>query len=63
MLDKYLLDILVCPICKGQLHYLKEKSELVCKLDRFAFPIKDDIPVLIDSQARELSLEELDDIK
>ena len=44
-MDKKLLDILVCPICKGPLLYLKSRQELICKADRLAFPVKDGIPV------------------
>ncbi|MGB5605249.1 MAG: Trm112 family protein, partial [Gammaproteobacteria bacterium] len=53
-MDKKLLDILACPICKGTLVYRKEEKELVCKLDRLAFPIRDDIPVMLVDEAREL---------
>jgi len=42
--DKKLLEILVCPVCKGPLRYDKAKAELVCKADRLAYPIRDDIP-------------------
>lgn len=59
-MDKYLLDILVCPVCKGQLIYQKSKQELICKFDRLAYPIRDDIPVMIKEEARKLSLEEHD---
>jgi len=57
MLDKKLLAILVCPICKGQLDYQKEAQELICRNDRLAYPIRDDIPVMIESQARKLKLD------
>ncbi len=59
-MDRKLLDILVCPICKGPLHYRKEKNELVCKPDRLAYPIRDDIPVMLEDEARRLSLEEVE---
>lgn len=58
-LDHKLLEIVVCPVCKGKLNYDKEKAELVCRADRLAYPIQDDIPVLLESRARTLSLEEL----
>ena len=58
-MDKKLLDILVCPLCKGPLQYDKKKSELICKADRLAFPIRDDIPVMLEDEARKLSEEEL----
>lgn len=52
MMDNKLLDILACPICKGELHYDKENSELICEKDKLAFPIRDDIPVMLESEAR-----------
>ncbi len=52
MLDRKLLDILACPICKSPLHYKKEAEELVCKADRVAFPIRDGIPVMLEEEAR-----------
>jgi len=58
MLDKNLLDILACPICKGKLIYSKTTGELVCKIDRLAFPIKDDIPVMLENEAREVAADE-----
>jgi uncharacterized protein len=61
-MDRKLLDILVCPICKGPLLYRKEQQELICKADRLAYPIQDDIPVMLDGEARRLSLEELDEL-
>jgi uncharacterized protein YbaR (Trm112 family) len=57
-MDKRLLDILVCPICKGQLVYKKSANELICRVDRLAFPIRDDIPVMLEDEARELDSEE-----
>jgi len=59
IVDKKLLDILVCPICKGSLVYDKSKQELICKRDRLAYPIRDDIPVMLEDEARQLSDEEL----
>ena len=60
MIDKKLLDILACPICKSPLIYDKSKQELICRADRLAFPIRDDIPVMLEDEARELSSEETD---
>lgn len=57
-MDMKLLDILACPICKGPLVYKKEKSELICKADRLAYPIRDDIPVMLEEEARQLGAEE-----
>lgn len=59
-MDKKLLDILVCPLCKGPLVYDKAHRELICKADRLAYPIRDDIPVMLEEEARQLeSAEEL----
>jgi uncharacterized protein YbaR (Trm112 family) len=57
-MDKKLLDILVCPICKGKLIYKKSQQELVCKVDRLAFPIRDSIPVMLEQEARQLAPDE-----
>jgi uncharacterized protein YbaR (Trm112 family) len=57
-MDKKLLEILVCPICKGKLVHRKEAGELICKVDRLAFPIRDDIPVMLVDEARELPADE-----
>ncbi len=58
-MDKRLLDILVCPLCKGPLTYDKKRTELVCRADRLAYPIRDDIPVMLEDEARKLTDEEL----
>lgn len=57
-MDKKLLEILVCPLCKSPLIYLKDRQELVCKADRLAFPIRDGIPVMLEDEARELPPDE-----
>ncbi len=59
-MNKKLLDILVCPICKGKLRYDRKAAELICKADRLAYPIRDDIPVMLEDEARRISLEEYD---
>jgi len=56
--DKKLLEILVCPLCKGPLKYQKSEQELICKADRLAFPVKDDIPVMLEDEARRLEASE-----
>jgi len=56
--DPRLLEILVCPLCKGKLLYRKDAGELVCKADRLAYPVKDDIPVMLEEEARKLPPEE-----
>lgn len=58
MLDQKLLTILACPVCKGELHYDKLAKELICLPDALAFPVKDDVPVMLSTEARELTLEE-----
>jgi tetraacyldisaccharide 4'-kinase len=60
MLDKKLLDILVCPVTKGPLIYDKEHQELISKSARLAYPIREDIPVMLEEEARQLSQEEID---
>ena len=57
-MDPRLLEILVCPLCKGPLDYRKPQAELVCKACRLAYPIKDDIPLMLEDEARQLSPEE-----
>ncbi|MEI7614119.1 MAG: Trm112 family protein [Betaproteobacteria bacterium] len=57
-MDARLLDILVCPICKANLEYRKAESELVCKPCKLAFPVRDDIPVMLEDEARPLKSEE-----
>ena len=58
-MDRRLLDILVCPLCKNQLHLDTDKHELICKADRLAYPIRDDVPVMLVEQARNLSAQEV----
>jgi uncharacterized protein len=53
-MDAKLLEILVCPICKGPLVVRKSEKELICKADRLAFPVCDDIPVMLEDEARKL---------
>ena len=49
-----LLEILACPLCKGKLDYRRDSEELVCRVDQLAFPIRDDVPVMLVEEAREL---------
>ena len=53
-MDKKLLEILACPLCKGNLIYAPKEAELICRVDKLAFPIRDDIPVMLVDEAREL---------
>ncbi len=59
-MDRKLLDLLVCPVTKGPLIYDKDKQELVSKSARLAYPIRDDIPVMLEDEARELTSEEVE---
>ena len=56
-MDHKLLDILVCPICKGRLQFNQERDALVCRADKLAFPIEDGIAVMLESRARPLAPE------
>ncbi len=62
-MDKYLLDILVDPVTKGPLIYDKKNQELVSRASRLAYPIRDGIPVMLPEEARELSSEEIEQLK
>jgi len=62
-MDAKLLEILVCPLCKSPLIYRKAEQELVCRADRLAFAIKDDIPVMLADEARKLTQEEAEALK
>jgi uncharacterized protein YbaR (Trm112 family) len=59
MLDKRLLDILVCPVTKAPLEWRAEHNELWCRASRLAYPVRDGIPVMLEDEARALSDEEL----
>lgn len=63
MIDQKLLAILACPLCKGGLVYQQERDEMWCRADGLAFPVRDDIPVMLENQARHLSLDEKLSIK
>jgi uncharacterized protein YbaR (Trm112 family) len=56
-MDKKLLDILVCPICKSELDLQSRNSELACKPCKLAFPIKDGIPIMLEEEARHIPTE------
>jgi uncharacterized protein YbaR (Trm112 family) len=58
MIDKRLLSILVCPVTKAPVEYDKEKDELVCKASGLAYPVRDGIPVMLESEARQLTADE-----
>lgn len=63
MIDKKLLSILVCPVTKASLEYDSEKQELVCAASGLAYPIRDGIPVMLESEARQLTLDEREQLK
>lgn len=54
-MDNRLLDILVCPLCKGPLEFDKTAQELTCRHDGLAFPVRDGIPVMLESEARKIA--------
>lgn len=58
-LDIKLLDIIACPVCKGKLHYHKERNELICRFDKLAYPLEEGIPVLLENRARHLTADEM----
>ena len=57
-MDKRLLEILVCPSCKGPLLYKRAEAELICRACRLAYPIQDDIPVMLEDEARRIPSDE-----
>ncbi len=57
-MDKKLLSLLVCPLCKGHLEYNKDANELICKFDGVAYQIDDEIPVMMADKARPLTTDE-----
>ena len=61
-MDKRLLEILVCPVTKGPLVYDKARNELLSRSARLAYPIRDDIPIMLEEEARELTDEELEQL-
>jgi uncharacterized protein len=58
MMDARLLEILACPVCKGTLKYQRDAQVLVCRMDRLAYPIRDDVPVMLEEEARQLSADD-----
>lgn len=61
-MDKRLLELLVCPVTKGPLIYDRARQELISRSARLAYPIRDDIPVMLEDEARELGDEELEQL-
>jgi len=62
-MDRRLLDVLVCPVCKAELVYRRREQEFVCTGDRLAFPIQDGIPVMLEDEARAVSLDEAEALR
>lgn len=62
-MENSLLEILVCPNCKGRLSYLKAQQELICLAEGYAFPIRNEIPIMLVEEARTLGLEEVEALK
>lgn len=58
VIDKKLLSILVCPVSKAPLEYDRDKNELICKASGLAYPVRDGIPVMLESEARQLTADE-----
>lgn len=63
MIDPKLLAILVCPVTKGPLHYRPETDELWCAQSGLAYPIQDDVPVMLETEARPLTDEERESLR
>lgn len=57
-MDKQLLSILVCPVSRAPLEYDRDRQELVCRASGLAYPIRDGIPVMLESEARQLTADE-----
>lgn len=58
-MDTKLLELLVCPVTKGPLHYDKTAQELISRSARLAYPVRDGLPILLENEARVLTDEEL----
>lgn len=58
-MDKKLLEVLACPVSHAGLEYNAEKNELICRVSKLAYPVREGIPVLLETEARELSSDDL----
>lgn len=58
-MDQRLLEILACSICKGKLIFSSQKNELICRFDKMAYPVRDNIPIMLADQARHLTSDEV----
>lgn len=59
-MDDRLFEILVCPVCKGPLQRRRDGAELLCRVDRLAFPVRAGVPVMLEEDARVVPTEELE---
>ncbi|MDB2384713.1 Trm112 family protein [Endozoicomonas sp.] len=57
-MDKKLFEILACPLCKGDVKYDKAHVELVCRPCGLAYPVRDEIPMMLEGEARTLTVDE-----
>lgn len=57
-MDARLLDILACPVCKGTLIYRRDTAVLVCRFDRLAYPVRDEVPIMLEEEARQLAADD-----
>jgi uncharacterized protein len=60
-MDNKILDVLVCPLCKGPVRLSKHKDELFCPNDKIAYPIRHNIPVMLEEEGRKLSIKDIND--
>ena len=58
-MDKKLLEVLACPVSHAGLEYDAEKNELICRVSKLAYPVREGIPVLLETEARELSSDDM----
>jgi len=57
-MDARLIEILACPVCKGPVLYRRDQQVLVCRMDRLAYPVRDDVPVMLEEEARQLAADD-----
>jgi len=57
-MDPRLLEIIACPVCRGPLQYRRDAQVLVCRLDRLAYPIRDEVPAMLEEEARQLAADD-----
>ncbi|MCG8535606.1 MAG: Trm112 family protein [Pseudomonadales bacterium] len=63
MFDTKLLELLVCPVSKAKLQYDASKEELICLASNLAYPVRDGIPVMLEEEARQITLDEKESYK